>query len=669
MPQVSYPGVYIQEVASGVRTITSVSTSVTAFIDFFKEGPLDKAVQIFGMTDFERIYGGLDDRSEGSYAISQFFLNGGGEALIIRVAKNTVTNPLKKAAVKIKVDATGPGAVSMEVRAINEGVWGNNLRVAIDHNVPNQTTPPTLFNMYVTRYASTSPKASALVTEKYLNLSMVSASPRYFKSVIENESKLVRVVHTSFGTADETKVPAAVGTISGDLTSLTQANFDSMSGKKLKIKIGGSLVKDATLATWAAGVVKNLRDFRGHLQNALRAADTTSASFTGVSVEVVGNRLAVTSGKGGDAYTPIELIDLTDFGGGDTTASALLKLTAATGLGNNIQEYELGLAPGADVGALKKMLAADTTGVGGDGEKPGPDEIIGSQAVEPHTGMYALDYADLFNILCIPRAADLTDTEMATVVSKALAYCGEERAFMIIDIPSTINEVQEMKDWLDARANFRNKNAAIYFPRPKMPDPKNEYRLRSVGASGTMAGVYARTDSSRGVWKTPAGIEAGLNGVPELDTKLTDAQNGTLNPLGINCLRTFPIYGNIAWGGRTLEGADAIGSEWKYVAVRRLALNIEESLFRGTKWVVFEGNDEPLWAKIRLNVGAYMQSLFRQGAFQGTNPKDAFYVKCDKETTTQDDINKGIVNIEVGFAPLKPAEFVVIKIQQIAGDL
>jgi hypothetical protein len=300
---------------------------------------------------------------------------------------------------------------------------------------------------------------------------------------------------------------------------------------------------------------------------------------------------------------------------------------------------------------------------------PGATQIIGTQAVEPHTGLFALDYADLFNILCIPRAAQLGDSDMVAVVSNAIKYCDDRRAFFILDIPDTINEVQEMKDWMDAHGTFRNNNAAVYFPRPQIPDPENEFRLRSVGASGTMAGIYARTDSARGVWKAPAGIEATLDGVAELDAKLTDAQNGALNPLGINCLRTLPIYGNIAWGTRTLQGADQIGSEWKYIPIRRLALMLEESLFRGTKWVVFEPNDEPLWANIRLNVGAYMMSLFRQGAFQGTSPKDAFFVKCDAETTTQDDRNKGIVNILVGFAPLKPAEFVVISIQQIAGNL
>ena len=150
---------------------------------------------------------------------------------------------------------------------------------------------------------------------------------------------------------------------------------------------------------------------------------------------------------------------------------------------------------------------------------------------------------------------------------------------------------------------------------------------------------------------------------------MTDLENGLLNPLGINCLRHFPVYGKVVWGARTLQGADGFASEWKYIPVRRTALFIEESLYRGTKWVVFEPNDEPLWAQIRLAAGAFMHNLFRQGAFQGRSPREAYFVKCDNETTTQNDINLGIVNIVVGFAPLKPAEFVVIKFQQMAGQI
>jgi phage tail sheath protein FI len=226
-----------------------------------------------------------------------------------------------------------------------------------------------------------------------------------------------------------------------------------------------------------------------------------------------------------------------------------------------------------------------------------------------------------------------------------------------------------MEAWLNENGGLRHRNAAVWFPRVRLADPLRRNRLRSVGVSGTLAGLCATTDATRGVWKAPAGTEARLRSVQALDYQLTDRENGVLNPLGVNCLRTFPVFGTVAWGARTLDGADVQASEWKYVPVRRLALFLEESLFRGTQWVVFEPNDEPLWSQIRLNVGAFLQNLFRQGAFQGTTPRDAYFVKCDAQTTTQDDINRGIVNVVVGFAPLKPAEFVIIRIQQMAGNV
>jgi hypothetical protein len=193
--------------------------------------------------------------------------------------------------------------------------------------------------------------------------------------------------------------------------------------------------------------------------------------------------------------------------------------------------------------------------------------------------------------------------------------------------------------------------------------------LREFPPCGFVAGVMARTDAARGVWKAPAGTDSTLNGALEFDEVLSDARIGTLNPKAVNCLRTLPVYGNVVWGARTLFGDNDRASEWKYVPVRRMALFLEESLFRGTQWVVFEPNDEPLWAQIRLNIGAFLQILFRQGAFQGATPREAYFVKCDRTTTTQTDINMGIVNILVGFAPLKPAEFVVLRIQQIAGEI
>jgi phage tail sheath protein FI len=212
-------------------------------------------------------------------------------------------------------------------------------------------------------------------------------------------------------------------------------------------------------------------------------------------------------------------------------------------------------------------------------------------------------------------------------------------------------------------------NAALFFPRINQPNPLHGGRMETFPPCGAIAGVFARTDATRGVWKAPAGVNANFVNVPELSVPINDGDNGDLNPLGVNCLRSFPIIGQVIWGSRTVRGADLLADDYKYVPVRRFALFLEESLYRGTQWVVFESNDYPLWNAIRLNIGAFLHGLFVQGAFQGSTPKDAYFVKCDKETTTQNDINLGIVNVVVGFAPLKPAEFVIIQIQQITGDI
>ena len=298
----------------------------------------------------------------------------------------------------------------------------------------------------------------------------------------------------------------------------------------------------------------------------------------------------------------------------------------------------------------------------------GPEAIVGNAAAQ--TGMYALEgiAPNVFNILCIPAAANLDQESFTTVISAAEKYCSEKRAFLIVDIPPAIDTKDQMHSWMETNDGLRHRNAAIYFPRLEIPDPLNAGSSRNVGASGTLAGVYARTDETSGVWKAPAGAEAGLRGAG-LTVQLSDSDNGALNSLGVNALRNLPKIGNVSWGARTLAGSDREASEWKYIPVRRLALYIEESLYQGSKWVNFEPNDELLWSQIRLSFGAFMTNLFRVGAFQGTKPGDAFFIKCDGTTTSQVDIDRGIVNIIVGFAPLKPAEFVLIYIQQMAGQV
>jgi uncharacterized protein len=287
------------------------------------------------------------------------------------------------------------------------------------------------------------------------------------------------------------------------------------------------------------------------------------------------------------------------------------------------------------------------------------------------TGLILLNRVEIFNLLCIPG-----ETDVATIGTLE-EYCFEQRAMYLVDSPqiattailNTNGPVGITTGTPTPLSGAHPENAAYYYPWVQAPDPLFGNRPALFPPCGFVAGIYASTDASRGVWKAAAGINAGLSGVSGLQYVLTDAENGLINPQAVNCLRQFRVYGNVVWGARTLQGADQFGSQWKYVPIRRLALFLESSLYNGTQWVVFEPNDERLWGQIRLNVGAFMQGLFLQGAFQGTTPRQAYFVKCDSDNNPQSSIDQGIVTILVGFAPLYPAEFVVIQIQQLAGQL
>ncbi len=648
----TFPGVYIEEVPSGVRTIVGVSTSVAAFVDTFARAPVNRAIQVFSFGDFEREFGGLAPDSEASYAIQQFFLNGGSEAFVVRA-----DNGAEASEVTID-DATAVDSLTIQAGRLwkgesvgDPGLWGDNVRVDVDYDT---TDPETLFNLTI---SEVSPAGSqpVLRTETFRNLSMDDTAVNFVQPVVNEGSRIVQILDPVG--ADR---PQQNGTVSAPLVAATVAGIAA--GDTLNVLITGGAaieIEIVTAPTFPPGTPAadqpdaTLRDARRLLEQALRAADPNDPRFANATVQLLGRgataRVRVLSGRAGDPGTPGSAFDpattLTFSEAAGTTAASLGLIGAGSSV--TAQQYAL---TGGSAGAALDALA-----------------IMGVR--NDKTGMFALEDVDIFNILCIPAAANLTPPEPFNVYAAAEAYCLERRSFLIVDIPDEVNGVQVMKDWMEANSGLRNRNAAVYFPRLRIADPLNQFRLRNFAASGTMAGLYARTDNDRGVWKAPAGIEATLRNVNELAQVLTDPENGTLNPLGINCLRTFPVIGTVSWGGRTLDGADVQGSEWKYLPVRRFALFLEESLYRGTKFAVFEPNDEPLWAQIRLNVGAFLQTLFRQGAFQGQTPRDAYFVKCDKDTTTQNDINLGFVNVLVGFAPLKPAEFVILKISQIAGQI
>ena len=262
------------------------------------------------------------------------------------------------------------------------------------------------------------------------------------------------------------------------------------------------------------------------------------------------------------------------------------------------------------------------------------------------TGIYALEGADPVNILCIPEVSD------PAVIAAAEQYCSGRRAFLLIDPPASADTPAAVKAWLAGPNVPRTRNCATYFPWLNAPDG------RACGPSGAVAGVYARTDATRGVWKAPAGTEAELRGVASLSYALTNADAVTLNPLGINALRTMPTTGLVVWGTRTLS----TDPEWKYVPVRRFALMIEESVDEGTEWAVFEPNEAPTWQQIEAHVGSFLLDLWRRGALQGRKAEEAYFVRCDATTTTSADVAAGRINILVGVATIKPAEFIILSI-------
>ena len=658
---VSYPGVYIEEIPSGVHTITGVATSIAAFIDAFARGPLNEAVQVLSLGDFQRTFGGLNAGSEASYGIQQFFLNGGSEAYVVRVIGTGAIT----AAIDV-LDKPSGGAVMLRAfsgqmisgaSVVNPGLWGNNIRLEVDYNT---TDPTTMFNLLV---SEVDPNTGQTVSsESFRNLNMTSGDPAFAVDVVNNGSKLIQLSNPGASR------PAATGTMSGAIPAVAIPADKST----CKVSVNGGAGKTVTL-NLAGATVTDYATLRPFLEAAIRAADPNDPNLAGATVQLLGSApgpfwFRVLSGRAGGNFSANTLTFTDTNTALDKLASTLL-LMAGGGNGAiiNVQQYSVG---GATAGAQKAVTAPAGFGAGADGGTLSDTSLRGNQLAK--TGLYALEDVDLFNILCIPAAAKPTSTLNATqiqnVISEAIAYCETRRAFMIVDIPPTVQDISGMQTWMTQNDSLRDRNAAVFFPRVMIPDPLNSGRLRDVAPSGTMAGVFAATDSARGVWKAPAGIDASLRNVSQLVYNPVDRENGVLNPLGINCLRNFPVYGNVSWGSRTLQGADVQASEWKYIPIRRLALFLEESLYRGSKWVVFEPNDEPLWAQIRLNFNAFMQTLFRQGAFQGTTPKQAYFVKCDSETTTSTDQNNGIVNILVGFAPLKPAEFVIIQIQQMAGQ-
>lgn len=652
MSAFTYPGVYIEELPSGVHTITGVATSIAAFVGWAPQGPIYEAVLVESWLDFQNQFGGLDLRSLLGYAVNQFFGNGGQQAYIVRLAQSTAltgatgTTPTSGS---VTVPMAG-GAFTLTAKT--PGSWSSSYGIQITAG-----SAATKFDLLVV-YAPSGVPLSVVETFTDLEISPTPTITSNYVTLAESGTPTAVPSPGFFpltGGNDEdgNNVPAAAAasaTIYQPSSTTLGFTFTASSpgawGNSIAI---GATPQSATMDP--TGTRFSLNIYSVAAGGILKVVET----YNNLSV-VVGdpsNIISVLNANSNYVSVAAKGVATQAL---NVTQPAPLSSTAATPLTGSF------LSGGNDGIILDPTLDTSTTGA----FKTALNLAGSTDASGNLYGLHLLDSViPAFNLLCVPGESD------PATVSSLQQYCasGNTRGFYIVDCKQTDTFATLQSGPPSQMVGQYAANSAFYFPWVSAPDPLANSRPRPFPPSGFIAGIYAATDAARGVWKAPAGIDAGLTGILGLQVGLTDLQNGTLNIAGINCLRLFNTYGNVVWGARTLQGSDAAGSQWKYVPIRRFALFLESSLYEGTQWAVFEPNDDTLWGQLRLNIGSFMQGLFLQGAFQGTTPSQAYFVKCDAENNPQTTIDQGIVNVTVGFAPLYPAEFVVIQIQQMAGQL
>jgi len=646
----TYPGVYVEEVSSGVRPIQAASTSTPAFIGIAQKGSFSEAVKIFNFTEYQNLYGDFLNNSFLAHSVYQFFNNGGSQCYIIRVVG---ANPGTANIILKDRDTKEKAQKSLTVAARFAGIWGNDLALVITDGTND---PANEFNLLVYR------QSDQALLERFENLSMVPSAFNFVERVTA-ASKFIRVTtnrdntNAWRGTSRGASAPRSLeGT--GRTVFRININGDGYQEVNLRDAVGSDKdkgqVTDLRVENLAAAIQYVVRQKRRQRDSTAAEAfpnfecilldDGALLLTSGVASSTSAVTVAPASNEAEDATGFLRLGKLR--GGIETFGWAVRRPLEKTG--NPPASY---LLVGDNVAPTDEVVSVDP---GSDG-----DLIMNDQ---PYINAFKLlDNIDDVSLIAVPGVGS------SALVSAGLNYCANRSlsdCFFVGDMSQDADMVSEAETFVND-ITTKNSYGAVYFPWIKMLDPTGASPDPIlVPPSGYVAGLYAKTDAQRGVWKAPAGTGVALGGATGLAANLTDVQQGILNNQNVNCIRQFAASGIVLWGAKTISS----DLEYGYIPVRRMAIFLRVSIYRGLQWAVFEPNDEPLWRQIRLNIRSFMTTLFRQGAFQGSTPSQAFFVKCDGETTTQDDINLGRVNVLVGFAPLKPAEFVIVRISQMAGQ-
>lgn len=651
-----HPGVYIEEIPSGTRPIEAVSTSTALVIGYATKGPLSTPTLLFSFDQYTSQFGGIVDFHDSDtgqtvdymgHTVRAFFNNGGTKAYVVRLAGAGHASAAAKLIIPLASAAT-PADINkyLNIQAADPGAWANGLEFRA---AANGATP----TRYTIQIGRTDRQGKFVPAEVFTDISLDPADARDFVGTkVNGVSALIRIEPVTLSDIpDADKSQYMVGSLtSGDLFGLRASDMAQLGGKGFNVTLNPG-AESVAVEFSTTSPPASLEDIAAQIQSDVRGSTTSVGNpRTNFTCTVENKSLVLRSGV--------------------KAATASVAITAATAPNDAAAPLKL-LGPDAALFTGAQAFMATFSNASSATLAGGADGTLPMQG----------DYEAL-----LPDMKKLRDISIILLPGQTRS-AANAAANGIIDV--FVGHAEDMKNRLaiidpaenlqfTSSLSFLNEGfptstyTTTYYPWLEVANPYYHPELRPerartvfVPPSGFAAGLWARTDGRRGVWKAPAGLQASLIGAANAKVKIGDDEQDQLNPVGVNCYRRI-ISDIVAWGSRTL--ATKADPEWRYIPVRRTAIMLEESIYQGIQWAVFEPNDHRLWSSLRLNIGGFMDTLFRAGAFQGEKASDAYFVRCGLgDTMTQADIDAGQVIVLVGFAPLKPAEFVIVRIQQIVG--